>query len=431
MDERTWGLLAYALFSKHTRSSITEVSLQYIEMTQGHADAIAAVLTSDDPLKHLFGQQPGISGDEAATDASEGRRHRSARAMLKQGTAVTIQQMHPSETIPVESATWTLATDVSGVKIVDNGTHQGDKPTVSVLLPGYGLCKVPRDQLIEMSDEDGRLQRPQGGETKLKLNFVGGVEGAEGLPRFLSAVVSALTHLQLRTAANVSMRLLFAACPKLESLDISGRTVSATSFLVAYRASDARLSVLSCRFDEMSKIAKELADGRTRLAQTLRRLAYFSPSNYDFYEEDDHVKSVVKMLATNRRLQYVHLTIPRDVYSRNVDELNKHHNEVLPGIGELLPFNCRLASMNRYHSTAAWHCSVSLVRAARLSRNKQSERSRSRRQRQSRQPAFRWIATCCRSSSTSLPSLCVAACIAGRHRPRLGGKEEANTLLDV
>lgn len=344
LDARTWELLAYALFSKHARSTITQVSLSDITMTEWCADAIAAVLASDDPVEHLFVRQTRANGDE---DASEQHRHRVSHVMLPRGSTVAIQQMHPNEAISPESAAWTLATDVPGVRLADDG----DDPMVHVLLPGYGLCTAHRDQVIEPLDVDMDPPVSRGGVTQLHLKVIGGLDGAAGIPRFLGVIGSSLTHLNLETSAEVGMDWLIAACPQLESLRIFGPVISATSFLEAYRTSTARVSEIDCCFDDLSRIARELEDGDTRLAQTLERLVYTSPLDYESYDEVAHAIAVGKMLTENPRLQFVQLTLPPGVYAQNAAILERCHNEVLPGVGAPLPLECRLALLSVFASS--------------------------------------------------------------------------------
>jgi hypothetical protein len=344
LDARTWELLAYALFSRHTRSVVTHVSMSDITMTAWCADAVAAVLASDDPVKHLFGRQPRGIGDE---DASEQYQHRASHVMLQRGSTVTIQQMHPNESIPAESAAWTLATDVPGVRLVDDG----DEPMVRVLLPGYGLCTAPQDQVVELLDVDMDAPRSHGGVTQLHLKVIGGLDGAAGISRFLGAVGSFLTHLQLEISAEVGMEWLLAACPRLESLRIYGPVIRATSFLEVYRTSTAKIFEIDCCFDDLSMIARELEDRGTRLAQTLERLAYTSPLDYESYDEDAHANAVAKMLTENFCLQFVQLTLPQGVYAQNKSNLERHHNEVLPGIGAPLSLQCRLALLSVFASS--------------------------------------------------------------------------------
>jgi hypothetical protein len=87
------------------------------------------------------------------------------------------------------------------------------------------------------------------------------------------------------------------------------------------------LSELKCNFDDLSKIAEELADEHTRLARLLRRLECSPPRHSDVNTEDEQAKAFEKMLAGNHILQPVALTMSQDVYCRNVDGLKSHHND--------------------------------------------------------------------------------------------------------
>jgi len=177
-------------------------------MTEEHAAAIAATLGSNDPLTHLFGRQTGVDSDEAPADGSSDRHF-----MLKQGTTVKIQQMHPNETIPEDTVTWKLSTVVTGIRAINGSNDQDGDPTLRVLLPGYGLCSVHRHQLLEVPDECQTELHPHNGVTKRIITFMRNSEALEGLPRFLDAVGSSLTHLRLHTRRILTMQRLFTACP--------------------------------------------------------------------------------------------------------------------------------------------------------------------------------------------------------------------------
>lgn len=136
---RLWEHLAFALFSSHTRAWSSIVGV----------DDIAAVLASQDPISHLFNRESLGSGDESSTGSVRDRSV--TTGMLKRGTSVTL--LPSAREAADASATWKLATDVCGVKWLES---ENNSKLAHVLLPGYGACRVQRDQVIQTMTLDKR-----------------------------------------------------------------------------------------------------------------------------------------------------------------------------------------------------------------------------------------------------------------------------------
>lgn len=351
----TWGFLASALFSRHLCSSITDVSLEGMAITANDAEAIAQVLAANDPLKHLFGRlrgddvDHGIGANDGSTSAPD--RCQPVRMTLKQGTAVTMQQMDPDENILDESDTWALKADVVGVKLVEDdgaqGGSEGGSASVSVLVPGYGLCSVRQDQLKPIPEDGECSMLASSSVTSLALDDVHDVYASGGLMRLLHLVGSSLTRLRVIVHPNLHlpMRFLLQYCPNLQSLIINQSEVDTNDFLRGYRASEMRISELSCRFNDLCMLSVELSDKSTRLAQTLKRLECYCHSFWDF-DNENLLQSVAEMLDANHSLEYFSISVPRKHYGVEVDRIKSHHRAVLPVFGDSLPLQHRLAFLS-------------------------------------------------------------------------------------
>lgn len=109
MQTRIWELIALGLFSKQaqTCSSITSVSVFGLSLSEADAEAIAAVLTSQDSFKFWSGSN--INDDHGESDHDEGSPGNGARLLttgwLKQGTSVTLERMAADEELPEACAT--------------------------------------------------------------------------------------------------------------------------------------------------------------------------------------------------------------------------------------------------------------------------------------------------------------------------------------
>lgn len=244
-----------------------------------------------------------------------------ARSMLKLGTSVTI-----------EGKTWELPTDVTGVQIVYEAVNPAE---ATILIPGYGVCRVARDQVAPINHSQGNNSRiPGGGVTTLQLQFAGfwNARAAEGLPRLLKLVGGSLTSLWLDFScylvADVVGALPF--CPRLKTLIVTGSPVDTASFLRVYRESNLVISDLDCFFDDLSLLAAELSDKRTRIAQNMKRVVYSFATEWD-QSQGALLTSFVAMLHQNRTIEYVHLKVPAEVYHDVVDMVSSHHNKAIPG----------------------------------------------------------------------------------------------------
>lgn len=198
-----WQWLAFAFFPSHARnrSSITHARLSRVLMTEDDAEAIATVLLSPNPLRCLLQRQNVVSGNEAVM-------------MLKAGAPVRLLRMHEEEEeLPDKSSRWKLTTDISGITVVSE-TDPNAK-SVHVIVPGYGLCEVGAVDVIPVADAP--LSTGAGGVTSLGLEFGLHHEAATGLERFLEAVGSSLTRLELTFYSETSewMASVLRYCPNL------------------------------------------------------------------------------------------------------------------------------------------------------------------------------------------------------------------------
>jgi hypothetical protein len=234
-----WQWVAYALFSPAARgrSSITCVKMADVCMTEGDAEAIADLMASSDPVGLLL-----LRRDDAEQRSVVGC------AMLRRDTYVTLERMDEREVLTTESATWKLSTDVYNVTVL---AYDGTKSRV--LIPGYGLCKVRRDNVVPV-DED---MRPETAVTSLHLRFSRRENAGSGLQRFLQLVWAPLTRLQIKLSSEYTplVPTVFNCCPKLKIFVLSGTAISATELIQAVRASRVDLEQLVCTVSDLDPLA--------------------------------------------------------------------------------------------------------------------------------------------------------------------------------
>lgn len=333
-----WGWLAYALFARQARarSSITTVRLLKAFITDADADAIAAILSSPDPIYELLGRQSETP----------------ATGMLKQGARLSLQPLGEHEHLEAGPTAWTLPADVCGVTVLAGVGNTPD--TVHALVPGYGLCEMRREDAISSDN----VARQGGALTGLTLRFERQPDAADGLGRLLSLVGSSLTRLDvyLPSEASISMSTILRWCPNLKRLSVGkwgGGAIDAVELVQAHRDSKLQLEELGCSVMDPTALAAELSDPGTRLFKTLKRLdvRLVGPMWRRRREEYPPLRRIIEMINCNRALECLCLAVHPDVHRADgVKKLLRFNNQLLPVAREPLPLPCRLAFLSVFAS---------------------------------------------------------------------------------
>lgn len=252
---RLWQCLAYAFFVKHARarSSVTKLELRGQAMGVADAEAIADVLESDDPAYLLFGRNPLGSADESD---HQGVTRRPDVGVVPKGTAVRLEQVDARDEFRDELVAWVLESDVGGVRVLDD--LDGD--FVRALIPGYGVCRVPRESITperhvpDQPPPDSRI-------VEFSAGLAAEDGSLDGVVRFYELIGASLTSVWIgvrQAVPSSDLLSILRSCPNLTSLAISGSDscVSTASFLKFYRATDVRLAVLQCQFDDVHMLMK-------------------------------------------------------------------------------------------------------------------------------------------------------------------------------
>jgi hypothetical protein len=351
-----WKRLAYAFFSERarSRSSITAASLFGVVMTKADAGAIASALAEEDLAMRLFGHIESGHEDYIVsenTPESITRDSPGCRYMLTRGTSMILDKVHPMEPITASTEKWELETDVTGVQIL--GDDEGSL-LVRVLVPGYGVCKVPQTEVLPDENEYSRASG-KGGVRSLRLAFNHSrrMDSAEGLPLFLETIGGSLTSLRLgMNDSAVEFYDALRSCPNLKSLVVSQCSFGTAQFLDMYRNSSLEIVELDCSFDDFPLLAAELCDSQTRLAQHLKRLgSKFLGSRWEG-QQIDQLDAIVSILQRNHTIEYVYLAVPNIAYRMAMSFVEGFDNQMLPVAREPFPLKCRLAFLSVFASTS-------------------------------------------------------------------------------
>lgn len=335
-----WQGVAFAVFSRfaRTHSSITSVELTWPTFSVSNADAVAEILDSADPFRVLF-------GNSFPPNVAQVANHIYPTKMLQRGTRVMLVPFNNAETIPEESASWELATDVAAVNVLHDDASES---TVLVLVPGYGPCRVERSELTPASP----LQLRSNDITDLSIVCMNedDIYALSGVIRLLQMVGEPLQKLSL-DLCNVqvpSFQSILACCPRLKALTIKGSTTDTHSLICASRASEVRLDDITCRFDDPLELMTELSNGHSRFTKSLKGVTCIIPDNAEPWS-DPVLEAVETMLHSNKTLQHLRLIVPKHLvqdFAATSMRVACFHMNQLPVVGKPLPLACRLALLS-------------------------------------------------------------------------------------
>jgi hypothetical protein len=346
-----WLGVAYAFFSKlaRARSSVSKVTLSnFPSLTMADVEAIAMVVASNEPAHLLFG------GDRRNSDPSR-RGNTFETSTLRKGTTVILERVDNGVASPDELVAWVLESDVSDIQVLE----YVDDGFVRALVPGYGVCYVPEDGVLQQLPIINPSTAPVD-VVDLTLCLGGHETSVGGGARFIELVGRPLVRLQINVAEVLppsGMRTILRSCPSLRSLSVEGfdGCVDTAEFLEAYRASDLHLEVLACDFNDVPMLLDELADVGSRLIRTLKRLKlefsdddeeeYSAPSSLseDSATDDEHCNRVTDMLEANQTLEYVKLVLYQAVSEDARIRFFHQDMTPLPVVRKAPPLACRLA----------------------------------------------------------------------------------------
>lgn len=329
-----WEMLAYALFSAHSRSSVTTLTLTGAQIDVDDVEAMTRVLAADDPTELLFGSKI-VEEDHSATEHHAVADTSHQLGTLQRGATVTIDPLHNE--FYLNASSWRVQSDIRGVRLLESSNSN---PAVKVLAPGIGVCTVHRDDMVV--DETVMNQQAKRRVTSLTLSFSdGSAQTLEGLSRLLKLVGASLVSLAVHIPSGdgpLRVDAFLRWCPRLKTLVVHGSAVHTPSLVQCCNTHGIRLAQLLCDFDTFPCLAAELEDPSTLLSRTLRHLSIASRTQW----ASEHLKQVWamhRMLGHNSVLEYVDVVMGRATgYMNGLHDL--HHSVA---VRTPLSLACRLA----------------------------------------------------------------------------------------
>ncbi|KAE8997494.1 hypothetical protein PR003_g19508 [Phytophthora rubi] len=343
-----WQWLTYALFSEASRSSIEEINLMGVQLSQEDVDAIAEVLTAKVP-------EP-----DEATDAAEAAYTEGGRAVeylcVPKGTSVRIKE---SIANPNDSTTLETVDDFM-FRLLQND-NEGE--WMNVLVPGRGNGVIASGD-AHRAESKVLLQpsRSSDGITSLSLSIDSNAE--QEMPillRFIQLVGRSMKKLSIQTAGSTALDVheILKACPQLDQLFLDSVQIDLDTLMVEVENGSTSIRCFGLAYyntptDVVTRFAKKLGDPNSALANGMRELC-LSADNAEFPMTDGNVKAFLDVLKTNHKLIYLDLLVLPALFDKYAAAFRAHHQEPLCVEKEKLPLRCRLAflSVVRGHSTPA------------------------------------------------------------------------------
>lgn len=369
-----WQWLAFVLFSEVSAgSSIIKVVLDDLRIAPSDVDAIAAVLRSTQPEPRVIATG-GDADFEAAARVDYVRLHPNAILCMQPPPMTDESGGDHQQPMNQHSAPFSLEyerkddRDDCWFQVLDDAELSAH--SVSILVPGYGKCIAPRSSIAE-TDRRANASATRGKQSdthgsggsvrSLSLSFDHDID-ATVLPRLLQLVGHSLEYLSIANVGcrrwhhhrnsidnGVDLAWLARTCPNLRHLRLADSHVQLDSLIGAATVCKLKiLEVHGCHITTsgVRQFAKALSDAGTRLATHLTELSLHCCDESRRGLGQTGVEALEAMLASNLRLQFLRVWIPRQLSETYTPRLRAFDAEPLAVVRERLPLTCKLAFLS-------------------------------------------------------------------------------------
>ncbi|GMF11234.1 unnamed protein product [Phytophthora lilii] len=334
-----WQWLAYALFSEGSRSSIQEINLLGVEVSDTDVDAIAEVLSTHVP-------EPGQATETAEAAYADGGKG-IEYVYVPKGTSVKIK-----ESIASPSSSFSLDT-------VDNFEfrllqHDHESDWVNVLVPGHGNGVISRSEICVQAEK--KLPQPSRsphGVTSLSLSIDSNMEqDMSTLMRLIQLIGRSLEKLSIQTLEPTTLdtHAILKACPKLNQLFLDSVQIDLDILMREVEKGSTKIRSFgfynySVPAEVITRFTKKLGDTKSALANGMRKLC-LGADNEEFPTTDESVQALLDVLKTNHTLIDLDLWVLPALFNKYAAAFRQHHQETLCVEKEKLPLRCRLAFLS-------------------------------------------------------------------------------------
>ncbi|GMF11190.1 unnamed protein product [Phytophthora lilii] len=337
MNDGDWGLscwrwkwIGFACFSEKARlhSKLESLRLRNAVITAEAVEAMATMLGSEGPEETLLGCT--IFPTDASVDVC-----------IRANSRIKVASMQLDEILD-DCQSFMLDREIAGVKLLDEN-YRRDR--VDVLVPGFGKCQVQRSSLVYRE-----LPLPPNGlagVTSLAIKF-GEDPDPQNLQGLLILIGASITHLTLGFTDFITGELegIVSSCPKLVELAVCTHTIEVRFCLRDNNHRDLVLdSACNFSFRSVERIAEVLCDSENPFTKCARRLRVRMDQTAVFHPFNDCYAALLKMLETNRSLEYLDVVGQRS-HMAHYNDFKAHHHEPLPVARVGFPMDCKAALLS-------------------------------------------------------------------------------------
>lgn len=338
-----WRWLAFALFRRHSHSSVKHLTITKARINHEDVVAIADVITSNHPYP-----------------ASELPADMKIRELtVRSGTLVRLYAMNPHVNSEV-CLTITAAQDFA----CEAFDHHPTSEWIDIVIPGLGFGSVRRDEVVFNTQAPDINQSPSGSEVETLVLAIDHEEtDMEALVDLLRLIGSPLKSLSLLSVGSAVMdiRQIVQCCPNLVHLLLDTVQIDLDALVadIEHQYTPVSSLLLTCMripSEQLTCLARVLADPSSRTARQLKEVCV-SADNDEFPTTEETLVAFLGVLDANKRLEYLDLLVLPNLFDKYCHKFLAYHREVLAIEKEKLSLPCRLAFLSvlkAEHHSSSW-----------------------------------------------------------------------------
>uniref|UniRef100_K3WVG2 Uncharacterized protein n=1 Tax=Globisporangium ultimum (strain ATCC 200006 / CBS 805.95 / DAOM BR144) TaxID=431595 RepID=K3WVG2_GLOUD len=329
-----WKWLAYALFSRETRSSVRKLVISEASLRADDVDAIVSVVHARFPAKQLL--DPLWSIDDQLQNAYNDDGVHSVH--LQRGTVICLEPACcEAEWL---SASVVLHEDAIFTVINNNPASEW----IEILVPGYGKCWVHRHFTVKTyyeREEETLNLRPRNLSADKITSFtlaLDRIEDSQGqvVASLLHLIGANLTSLTIQTNRlhGDCLDSILQSCPNLKTLSLKGAQIDTMDvFTTAYEKYECQLASITLKdfridVESFTRFAYTLADRKHPAAIHLRELCFGSFDRHHPLDERSML-AFVAVLEHNKTLEYLELHVGSSLFDVYAPSMLHHHLKLL------------------------------------------------------------------------------------------------------
>ncbi|TMW69138.1 hypothetical protein Poli38472_001294 [Pythium oligandrum] len=346
----TMRWLGYLLFSPHSDASFHTLQITDQQFRRQDFQWIHSIYEAENPFP-LLHPQPWSSSQPLMT----------ARAL--QPANPRPNAIRPNDFVGYDDevddgledlAVWTQANraEVSPdtvLYVMDNDPH---KPTVDVLIHGFGVFTVDRTQ-VSIFPFSAPPQRPARCIRHLFFSLNPDNEDEiAGLQPFIRLIGDSLESLSIGTRFypmidDEMLHCIATACPNLKCLRLHRVKLSSWLPLIDLfethrrHVSTLELTNLNVFQPDTLRLISLLEDPKSVLSSSLRELTLELP-----YSKLSTIRAIIDTLQQNKSLQYLEIGTPARLVGEALKAAAPFHNEIIPGVHQKLSMASKVALLS-------------------------------------------------------------------------------------